>query len=81
MPRGLGYLKMSMLKSMLVNKDFQTCHIWLAAQTPANHEPYYKSLLTNMEFSVDSTPMCKSNGTFFYMWQFYNFAFSNFLQV
>ena len=45
-----------MLKSMLVKKDFQTCHLigWQHSRQPIRSH-VKKSLLTNMEFNMDFT--------------------------
>ena len=53
---GLGYLEISMLKSILVNKDFQTWHPigWQHSRQPIRSRDR-KSLLTNMEFNMDFT--------------------------
>ena len=46
----------SMLKSMLVNKNFQTWHMigWQHSHQPIKSH-VRKSLLTNMEFNMDFT--------------------------
>ena len=54
--QGQGYLEISMLKSMLVNNDFQTWHLiaWQHSRQPIRSHAR-KSLLTNMEFNMDFT--------------------------
>ena len=50
--RGLGSLRIPMLKSMLVNKDFQTWHLigWLHSRQPIRSH-VRKSLLTKIRFN------------------------------
>ena len=51
---GLGYKEISMLKSMLVNKDFPT---WHPIGWQHSHH-VRKFLLTNMEFNMDNPGPC-----------------------
>ena len=53
---GLGYYEISMIKSMLANKDFQTWHLigWQYKRQPIRRH-VKKSLLTNMDFNMDFT--------------------------
>ena len=53
---GSGSLKIPMLTSMLVNKDFQTGHFigWLQSHQPIRGH-VWKSLFTNMDFNIDFT--------------------------
>ena len=53
---GLGYKNISMLKSMLLHKDFQTWHLigWQHSRQPIRSH-VKKSLLTNIEFNMDFT--------------------------
>ena len=55
-PWDLGYQEISILKSMLVNIDFQTSHLigWQHCRQPIRSH-VRKSLLTNMEFNMDFT--------------------------
>ena len=57
---GLGYWEISMLKSMSVNKDFQTWHLigWQHSCQPIRSH-VRKSLLTNMEFNMDFSLLSK----------------------
>ena len=54
--RDLGYYEMSILKSILVSKDFQTWHLigWQHSRQPIRSH-VRKCLLTNMEFNMDFT--------------------------
>ena len=53
---GQHYEEISMLKSMVVNKDFQTWHLigWQHSHQPIRSH-VRKSLLTSMEFNMDFT--------------------------
>ena len=54
--RGLHFWEFPILNSMLVNKDYQTCHLngWQHSHQPIRNH-VRKSLLTNMEFNMDFT--------------------------
>ena len=76
--------EISMLKSLLVNKDFQTWHLigWQHSRQPIRSH-VRKSLLTNMEFNMDFCLVTPSPGAHFtnnfsitiQMWWKFHFAF------